>query len=65
VGQGANYFYNIVEFVAVTIVPNNNGGVSVQPAAYIDPNIVFSGNAVPAGTSSSLMTTFTSPKLTQ
>jgi Flp pilus assembly protein TadG len=68
VGQGANTFYDIVAFVGVTIVQpsSSNSQVVIQPAAVIDPNAVFlPGSVVPAGTSSQLITTFTTPKLTR
>jgi Flp pilus assembly protein TadG len=64
-GQGSHYYYNIVQFVGVTIVPNGTGGVTVQPSAVIDPNAVFASAPVPAGSSGQLITTFTSPKLTR
>jgi Flp pilus assembly protein TadG len=70
-GNGTNYDYNIVKFAAVRISYVDDGGtksVHVQPAAYIDPNAIFS-NVTPAAAppllSSSLVTTFTSPKLTR
>jgi Flp pilus assembly protein TadG len=64
-GQGANYFYDIVQFVAVTIMPGGgNRQVIIEPAAMSDPSFVLTGNPVPAGTTSSLMTTFTYPRLT-
>jgi hypothetical protein len=68
VGQGANYFYDIVQFVGVTIVQpsDTNKQVMVQPAAVMDPNAIFlPGTLAPAGTSSQLITTFTTPKLTR
>jgi Flp pilus assembly protein TadG len=67
-GQGSNYFYNIVQFVGVQIMPSpsNNGQVIVQPAAVIDPNAIFNqSTVVPAGNTSQLVTTFTAPKLTR
>jgi hypothetical protein len=66
VGQGSNYYYNIVEFVGVTITYVDNKSVYVQPTDVIDPNAVFDPTTVtPAGTTSSLVTTFTAPKLSQ
>jgi Flp pilus assembly protein TadG len=68
VGQGSNFYYQIVQFVGITIVPSN-GVVVVQPCAIIDPNIVFSGSGpVPVGSGSTngqLITIFAAPKLTQ
>jgi Flp pilus assembly protein TadG len=67
-GQGKNYFYNIVAFASVTIVPANNGTVVVQPCATINPNYVFAGGGpVPVGSGASpqFITTFAAPKLTQ
>jgi hypothetical protein len=65
-GQGANYFYQIVKFVPVTIVPSFHS-VVVQPSAMINSNVVFPGGPVPVGTSSAtgLATIFAGPKLTQ
>jgi Flp pilus assembly protein TadG len=65
VGNGSWYFYDVVQFVAVTIMPVNdvNRTIVVQPGAYIDPSAVFTpGTVVPMGTSS-FSTTFTAPKL--
>jgi Flp pilus assembly protein TadG len=67
-GQGKNYFYNIVAFASVTIVPADNGTVVVQPTATINANYVFAGGGpvpVGSGSSSQLITTFAAPKLTQ
>lgn len=69
-GKGSNYDYNIVEFVGVKVVQSTdtNREIMVQPAAVIDPNAVFlSGTLNPAGsgTSSTVTTTFTTPKLTR
>jgi hypothetical protein len=67
VGNGSYYNFNIVQFVGVKIVAPQqvNQQVMVQPAAMVDPSIVFSGQPVPAGTTSSLMTTFTYPRLSR
>jgi hypothetical protein len=65
VGNGSNFNYDIVQFVAVTIMPvsDTNRQIVVQPAAYIDPSAVFApSSVVPMGTSS-FSTTFTAPKL--
>jgi Flp pilus assembly protein TadG len=67
-GQGSNYFYNIVQFVGIQIMPSgdNNGQVIVQPAAVLDPNAIFNqSTVVPAGNAGQLVTTFTAPKLTR
>ena len=66
-GNGSNTFYNIVQFVGIQIVTGpSNKGVYVQPVANIVPSAVFlTGSIVPAGTTSSLVTTFTTPKLSQ
>lgn len=69
-GKGSNYNFNIVEFVAVKIMPvdDKNKEIVVQPSAAIEPNAVFaSGSIVLAGTTteSQQSTTFTYPKLTQ
>jgi len=67
-GVGANYFFNPVQWVGVTVVPAPNGGVMIQPGAWLDPNIVFAaGGPVPVGTSgaSSTSIVFSAPKLTQ
>lgn len=67
VGQGSDYFYNIVEFVGVKIMPAaaDNKMVMVTPAAVIEPNAVFvTGTIAPSGTSpSQSLTTFTTPRL--
>jgi Flp pilus assembly protein TadG len=64
-GQGSNFFYNIVAFVPVTIMPAGNQQIIVQPATNIDPNAIFSSSTiVPAGTSSSYAATVLAPKLT-
>jgi hypothetical protein len=70
-GQGANYFYNIVQFVSVKLVTSNNGnkgGLVVEPSATIlNSNFVSLTNVAPAGSNSSSSTSFTfaTPKLTQ
>lgn len=68
VGQGANYYYNIVEFVGVRIMPtdSSNTNIMVQPAVVLEPNAVFDPRTIaPIGTTTTLVTTFTSPKLSQ
>jgi hypothetical protein len=65
-GQGTNYDYNIVQFVGVTVTSADDKTLHVQPAPFIDPNIVLnSTTVVPAGTTSSMVTTYATPKLTQ
>jgi Putative Flp pilus-assembly TadE/G-like len=63
-GNGSHYYYAIVEFVGVTVI-NSGSGVTVQPSAFMDPNLVFSSNPVPVGTGSGVVSVFAAPKLTQ
>jgi hypothetical protein len=65
VNQGSNYSFDIVQFVGVKIVAGSNRQVLIEPAAFVDPSLVFSGSVVPAGTTSSFMTTFSYPRLSQ
>ncbi len=70
-GQGANYYYNIVQFVSVKVVYVDNKSVVVQPSATVlNPNWVILSSAAPAGTgtgsaSTTNATTFAPPKLSQ
>jgi Flp pilus assembly protein TadG len=66
-GHGSNTYYDIVGFVAVQISQvDKSSDAYVQPAAMISPTFVYDLSTVaPAGTTSSLTTTFTTPKLTQ
>jgi Flp pilus assembly protein TadG len=66
-GNGSHYYYDIVQFVAVTITYVDNSGVHVQPSAMIEPNAIFSSvsPASPPTSSSPLVTTFAAPKLSQ
>jgi hypothetical protein len=66
-GHGNNTYYNIVEFVGVTITQlDKSSDAYIQPNAFMTPSAVFdSTTVVPAGTTTSLITTFTTPKLTQ
>jgi hypothetical protein len=68
VGNGSNYFYNIVQFVGVKIVqsPSSNTQVYIEPAAVMDTAAVFSTTA-PVDTSKpgTVVTTFTYPRLSQ
>ena len=64
-GVGSHYYYQIVQFVPVTIVTNSSGGVTVQPVALLEPNAILL-NITPAGTGTlgNQVTSFTNPKLT-
>jgi hypothetical protein len=66
-GHGSNTYYNIVEFVGVTISQvDKSNDAYIQPNAMMTPSAVFDTSTVtPAGTTTSLVTTFTTPKLTQ
>jgi hypothetical protein len=67
-GQGANYYYTIVQFVAVKITYVDNSTIKVQPVAMVVPASLLTGivpAAPPPTSSSSLATTFTGAKLTQ
>jgi hypothetical protein len=66
-GVGQNAYYNIVGFVGVKITQlDSSQDAMLQPAAMMDPTAVFDpGSVVPAGTTSTLVSTFTTPKLTQ
>jgi hypothetical protein len=50
--------------VKIMPVSDTNREIVVQPAAYVDPFANFS-SVTPAGSSGSLITTFTTPRLTQ
>jgi Putative Flp pilus-assembly TadE/G-like len=63
-GSGSPYYYAIVQFVGVTVV-SGSSGVTVQPSAFLDPNLVFGSPPVPVGTGTGLVTTFAAPKLSQ
>jgi Flp pilus assembly protein TadG len=65
-GRGQNCWYNIVQFVGVVVTDNTGNGLSVQPTAVSDPNVIL-GNVGAAGKPSSpdqLKTFFAVPKLT-
>ena len=67
-GNGANTFYDIVQFVGITIEQpsSTNKQIVVQPAAVVEPNAIFlPGTQGPAGTTTQIITTFTTPKLTR
>ena len=68
VGNGSHYYYQIVRFVTVTIMPSTNGGMIVQPTGYVDPTTIYDRSSVkPAGTDTSIppKTTLTYPRLNQ
>ena len=64
--SGSHYFYQIVTFVGVKIMPSASNTVIVEPTGVTDPNAIYSA-VMPAGTGTlgNSATTFTSPKLTQ
>ncbi|HKD36228.1 MAG TPA: pilus assembly protein TadG-related protein [Pirellulales bacterium] len=66
-GVGQNAYYNIYAFVGVKITQvDSSQDAMIQPAAVMDPTAVFDPTSVvPAGTTSTLVSTFTTPKLTQ
>jgi Flp pilus assembly protein TadG len=66
-GHGSNTYYDIVGFVAVQITQvDKSSDAYVQPVAMISPTFVYDSSSVkPAGTTATLTTTFTTPKLTQ
>jgi Flp pilus assembly protein TadG len=65
-GKGSHYYYDVVEWVGVTVVSGAaHGTVIVQPTAFLDPNLVFTGSVTPVGTGTGVVTTFAAPKLTQ
>jgi Flp pilus assembly protein TadG len=66
-GVGQNAYYNLVKFVGVQITTlDTSQDAFVEPAAVLVPSALYDiSTVVPAGTSSTLVTTFTTPKLTQ
>ena len=66
-GHGNNTYYNIIGFVGVEITQvDKSSDAYIQPVATFDAAMVFDPTTIaPAGTSSVLSTTFTTPKLTQ
>jgi Flp pilus assembly protein TadG len=66
-GVGQNAYYNILSFVGVQITQlDKSTDAMLQPSAVLAPTAVFDlTTVVPAGTTSQLITTFTTPKLTQ
>jgi hypothetical protein len=66
-GVGQNAYYNLVKFVGVQITTLVKSlDAFVLPAAVLVPSAQYDLSTVaPAGTTSTLITTFTTPKLTQ
>jgi Flp pilus assembly protein TadG len=69
-GNGSHYYYNIVQFVGIKIMPGGgNRQVLVQPAAVVNPYAVFDssnfGILDTSGGSSTIVTTFSYPRLSQ
>lgn len=67
-GSGSNYRYNIVQFVGVRIAPSTdiNAKIFLSPAMVYDPTLTIDATSiVPAGTTTTLVTTFVPPRLTQ
>jgi Flp pilus assembly protein TadG len=67
VQSGGSYYYNVTQMVGVRVMqaPAPGYQVIIQPGAVVDASMSFTSSAVPAGTTSYLMTTFTYPKLTR
>jgi hypothetical protein len=64
-GQGSNYYYQIVQFVGVTVVPGgDNRSIIVQPGPAVVSDTLLV-NPTPAGPGNSTATIFGAPKLTQ
>jgi len=64
-GNGSHYYYQIVQFVPVKIMPSSSGGVTVEPTALLEPNATLTNiGAAGTGTLGNTATTFTTPKLT-
>lgn len=68
-GHGSHYYYNIVQFVSVKLVSADDKSVIVEPSPQVLDlsQVTISGTATPAGAGSSttVQTTFTPPKLSQ
>jgi Flp pilus assembly protein TadG len=67
-GQGANYYYNIVGFVPITIMPveSTNTQIVVQPTNFFDPTILVDPTTItPGGTSSTTSVVFVPVKLSK
>jgi Flp pilus assembly protein TadG len=69
IGQGSDYYYNIVEFVSIKVVSTGSHSVIVQPSAKVVDFGSVTGSSQPAGTDTDangyVLTTFLPPKLTQ
>jgi hypothetical protein len=66
VGQGANYFYNVVGFAGIKIMPGGgNRQVLVQPAAVVPAGGIFASLGIvdTSQSSSTFTTTFSYPRL--
>lgn len=65
-GDGSHYYYNILRFVGIRITSEggDNRAIFVQPAAYVDPFAQFESVAPPT-TGNTLVTTFTTPRLSR
>jgi Flp pilus assembly protein TadG len=63
-GRGQNAWFNVVRFVAVVVTDTSNG-LSVQPAAVTDPNLILTGlqAAGKPASSTQFKTAFAAPKL--
>jgi Flp pilus assembly protein TadG len=68
-GVGQNAYYQIVKFVGIKITQlDKSSDLYVQPAYVMDPAAIMSTSSIKPmtpGSSASLVTTFTTPKLTQ
>lgn len=66
-GTGSNAYYNIIQFVGVQITQvDKSSDAYLQPVAMSSNSAIFDLTSVAAaGTTSTLTTTFTTPKLTQ
>ncbi len=65
---GSHYYYNIVGFVGVKIMPvdDTNRAIVVQPTSYYDlTTMIDSSTIAPGGTSSNTSVVFLPPKLTK
>jgi Flp pilus assembly protein TadG len=68
IGLGSNYYYTIVQFVAIQIVSADDGSIIVEPVSGIYADAVLNGVMVatpPTSSSWSVATTFGACKLTQ
>lgn len=71
VGNGTHYYFDIVQFVSVTITSNpGDHFLTVDVGPYMDPNIVFQSGSVkpavaPAAGNTNLPLIYSTPKLTR